>query len=220
MRPSAILFDFDGVLVDSMPIHVEAWDRAAQILVDRQLTESQKESIVGQSTRAIAEYISQQLMGSLAWAAKLAAKKKDLVTGLADHVVENKGARQFMRQLDAAGVPYGIGSNAPREFVKQVCQCLDFGKFGAILGFEDVTRPKPAPELYLLCAKQLGVPVSQHPQACVFEDSLHGLEAGIKAGMIGLGIRSHQSAADLLAVGAQQTFLDFEDVLQSGFFEL
>ncbi len=208
---AAVLFDFDGVLVDSMPVHVEAWNRASADVLGSELDGEMKKEIVGQSTIAIAAHIVQNF-GSSAQR-ELIEAKHDRLNSLMSEVDAFPGAKDFMELLKQAGVPYGIASNAPSQFVTGTARKIGFD-VEVVLGRDHVSHPKPAPDLYLLCAKRLSISVTDHPRVVVFEDSLHGLRAAAKAKMIPYGIASHHDPKDLVQAGAQEVFTDFNDVIQ------
>jgi len=209
---AAVLFDFDGVLVNSMPVHVEAWNRATLEIYGTELSAETKKTIVGQSTRAIAAHIASSLGPEKQ--NELVHTKHTYLNEVLDYVEPFPGAREFMGLLREHNISYGIASNAPSTFVKGVVERVGF-EVDVILGRDDVDRPKPAPDLYLLCAKKLAISVSQHDQVVVFEDSLHGLKAASQAKMIPIGISSHHGNEDLRSAGAVCVFSDFNDVMSS-----
>ena len=125
------------------------------------------------------------------------------------------GAQEWVDRLAARGWRQAIASSAPRLNVEAVIDALGWhGKFGALVGGEDVRRGKPDPEVFLVAADRLAVP----PSACVVvEDAAAGIEAAHAAGMPAIGIGPHTQAADV-HVPALTAVADgvFERLLERG----
>jgi len=119
--------------------------------------------------------------------------------------------------LRAEKIPYGIASNAPGAFVRQTVTKLGL-QVPVVLGCEDVVDPKPAPDLYLLCAKRLGISIVDHGSVLVFEDSTHGIDAGVQAGMTAIGVMTQHDAATLKGAGASFVCYDLAEPLAKGWF--
>jgi HAD superfamily hydrolase (TIGR01509 family) len=99
------------------------------------------------------------------------------------------GAPELVEELAAAGVPLGLASNSPRAFVQAALAHLPglAERFGAIVTFEDVEHPKPAPDLYRLACARLGAPA---PRCAALEDSPTGVAAAHAAGLYVIGVPS------------------------------
>src|SRR5262245_35411353 len=95
---AAVIFDFDGVLVDSLPFHVRAWDRGAQTLFDRALPEDMRSLIVGKQTRKIAEMINERL--GFSDVDGLMREKAKKVIELAHEVNLMPGVPEFIRFIE------------------------------------------------------------------------------------------------------------------------
>ena len=117
--------------------------------------------------------------------------------------------------LTSEKIPFGIASNAPRAFISSTLDRLGVSvthKFGC----DDVVNPKPDPEVFLKCAKALGISVLDHTRVIVFEDSTHGLRAAVKAGMFAIGVLTQNTAEQMLACGARAVCADVGEALNSG----
>ena len=213
--PAAVIFDFDGVIVNSLAVHVMAWSHAFAEVTGNPMTELQRQTITGKSTRAIAAYLSQQ--GSCQETVIAAAKQRRLNSG-AISIPILPGVPEVFAHLKSRGVPFGIASNAPRQFVQDTLLRLSLNVQIA-LGYEDAERPKPAPDLYLLAAKQLQIPVVHHGSVKVFEDSTHGIAAAVAAGMHAVGVTTMHAKGALESAGAIQTCAHLRDALDRGFFD-
>jgi HAD superfamily hydrolase (TIGR01509 family) len=207
---NAVLFDLDGTLVDNMSYHIDAW-----IEIGRELG---KELSRGQIMREFSGRKNEELLPMVAGRAlaaaelaQLAARKESLYRKLfAPHLALVAGALELLDQLDARGVAYGIASAAPsdnRAFV------LDrFGlsaRMKTIVGAEEVTRGKPAPDLFLEAARRMG---ASPGNTLVFEDAVGGVQAGLAAGMQVCGVTTAESPEALVAAGAFATIRDFREL--------
>lgn len=202
----AALFDFDGVIVNSTPTHLRGWQAAFSGLFKRELDESSLQSLVGRSTAAIG--------GILADKSGYPAAKPELIRRKQIYVFEQlgsieliHGAREFLEGLRQRAIPYGVVSNAPRDFIGAVIEkhCLPIPFF---LGLEDYHRPKPDAEPYVKGAVKLGFSFTAYRSIVVFEDSTHGIEAAVAAHMTPLGICSQHGPEVLLQAGAVTCFQD------------
>ncbi len=199
-----ICFDFDGVIVDSMPYHLSAWDRAHRSVFGEKLTEELLHSLIGYSTGAIAQRLCNRV-------GKLAAKEKLIKAKMAELMVEPENLRplegftELVTALKQAAIPWAIVSNSPRSFLVSIMAAHQI-ETQLILGIEDVKRPKPEPDPYLQALRQFGLTYSDHSQALVFEDSVHGIKAAVTAKATVIGITSSQPAVELLDAGASACF--------------
>ena len=183
-----LIFDCDGTLADTMPLHFVAWQ---DVLTGYGLRfdEDMFYSFAGQPTVSIVSKLlrQQNLDGD---AVKIANEKEQaFVENLAnvkpiEPVVAV--ARHFRKSK-----PMGVGSGSGREVVFQILEHIGFGEFfDAVVGAEDTTLHKPEPDVFLEVARRIGV----EPSACeVFEDADLGVEAGKRAGMAVFDVRTvHQ----------------------------
>lgn len=203
----AALFDFDGVVVDSTPMHLAGWNEAYESLFKARLEEPLLNSLVGRSTAAIGTMLAEK-SGYLASKAELIKRKANYVLANLENIPLIPGSRDFLESLQARGIPFGICSNAPRDFIKAAIErhglpCPFY------LGLEDYVRPKPDPEPYVKGAKRMAMPFGEHGSIVVFEDSTHGIEAAIGAHMYPIGIASQHPEQHLLEAGAKECFRDF-----------
>lgn len=202
----AVLFDLDGTLVDNMRFHIEAWIETARSLGREITAETVMRDFAGRRNEEILPVIVGRAMEP-AEVAALASVKEARYRELFDaHVAPIAGAVALLDELDACGVVCGIASAAPkvnRDFVLDRLGLRD--RFRVIVGAEEVSRGKPAPDLFLLGAERLGV----DPAAVlVFEDAHLGVVAARAAGMRACGVTTTEPAAVLLDAGAMATAPD------------
>ena len=195
----AVLWDLDGVLVDSAPFHLRAW-RELFASLGRGFGEADFRRTFGLRNDAILR----DLLGELppAEAERLAARKEELYRQAArGNIAALPGALALLRSLRERGFRLGLVSSTPRANIDLILSSLGVSEsFDVILGEEDVTRGKPDPEGFLLAAERLGVP----PEECVvIEDAPAGVEAAKGGGMRCVGVyrgrpREALAKADLL----------------------
>jgi putative hydrolase of the HAD superfamily len=113
-------------------------------------------------------------------------RKRALYHGAVGKLIPMPGVLALLDTLDAAGIPYAVASNSERVWVDQVLGITGLtGRFRTIATADEVVHPKPAPDVYLLAARRLGIP----PESCAaFEDSPRGLAAAHAAGMFTVAV--------------------------------
>jgi len=186
----ALIFDLDGVVVDSMPVHQIAWRNYLGSLGigDRDLLARmhgrRNDDIVMDFLGPAADQEIVREHG----AAKERLYRELMRDRLEDRLVP--GIRHFFEQ--AAGTPCGLASNAERPNIDFVLDSAGLRRyFQVIVDGSQVERPKPAPDIYLLAAQKLGVA----PRNCiVFEDSPVGIAAARAAGARVVGVLTHERA--------------------------
>lgn len=209
--PKAVLFDFDGVIVDSKKAHFTAWAKAFKIIFSSEIPPF-NEYLEGKTPMLIAEYYCKQ--GGDVSKTKELYNLKDKVLKESDLLATlYPGVKDLMTYLKNNNIPYGIASNATRGFLKKNIEGLEID-VDTYTGFEDYTNPKPAPEAYEKLALKLGVSSENFSNTWVFEDSFTGLEAAIKANMFAVGVESQHTAKRLKESGAAITIKNMEEAIK------
>ena len=214
MRPAAVLFDFDGVVVDSLRYHLDAWNKATNLFFGQQLSTSMSAQIMGHATQTIGVILAEHF-GVPTKAEELAEAKRRFLVEIGVGIPVLPGAREAFKWLAAAGIPFGIASNAPRLYIEHLLHSHGMSA-KVVMGIEDSQAPKPSPEPYLVCAKRLAVAIDDHKNTLVFEDSVHGLEAAKRAGMIPVGVTTQHSSETLREGGASLTCESIADAMAKG----
>lgn len=188
--PQAVLFDLDGVLVDTAVFHFQAWRRLANEL-GFDFTEHQNEQLKGIPRMESLDRILAWGGVSLSPAQKLhwAAVKNDWYLEAVRQMTPTDvlpGARELLAELRAAGVKTALGSASKNaRLILERTELIPL--FDAIIDGTHTSKGKPDPEVFLLGAEALGVP----PAACVvLEDAVAGIEAAHRGGMKAVGIGS------------------------------
>jgi HAD superfamily hydrolase (TIGR01509 family) len=195
---AAVVFDLDGVLVDSEQL----WDRARRELVEERRgvwREDATRAMMGMSSREWSRYMHDELQVDLEPAeisASVVAKLEELYR---EQLPLLPGARAAVLAL-AEHWPLGLASSANREVIDLALELAELeDSFAATVSSEEVPRGKPAPDVYLEAARRLAVV----PADCAaVEDSTNGLRAAAAAGMrvIALPNRAFPPAEDALRV--------------------
>jgi beta-phosphoglucomutase family hydrolase len=205
----AVLWDLDGVLVDSAPFHFQAW-RELMASLGRELSEVGFRRTFGWRNDAILR----ELVGDLppAEVERLAARKEVLFREAArGNIVALPGALALLRLLRERGLRLALVSSTPRANIELVLSSLGLETaFDVVVGEEDVSRGKPDPEGFLLGAERLGVP----PEECVvIEDAPVGVEAAKRGDMRCIGVsrnrpREALAKADLVVESLEDPAVD------------
>jgi HAD superfamily hydrolase (TIGR01509 family) len=214
-RFDAILFDFDGVLIDSESIgnrHIAEWLTAAGHPTTAEDSMANFMGLAGpQFIDAVERWIDRPLPEEF-YAARKAEDERVMAAGI-DAI---EGAVAFVRSLPA-DLPKAIVSSSPVSWIARHLEHIGLrDAFGGHLysGREHVTHGKPAPDLYLFGARQLGVDIAR---TVILEDSPVGATGAVASGgyVIGLSAGSHCNAehgARLRAIGVDALAESFEDV--------
>jgi len=210
--PEAVLFDNDGLLLDTESV----WTRAEQKLFKvrgQDFTIDHKRSLVGSSEKLAGQKLA-RFLDEVGREDELMLELNDLVLAELEGGVDTMvGARELVDLLLRAGVPVGMVSNSPRRFIERSHEVAQTDmKFDAVISGHEVPEAKPAPDAYLEGCRQLGVEPGK--RVIALEDSPSGVTAAIAAGLFVIGIPSvpgiELEQADLVA-----TSLEDESVLHA-----
>ena len=191
--PAAVVFDNDGLLLDTESV----WTRAEQDLFERRglrFTPAHKMELVGTSAEVAGKVLERRL-GEPGRAGQLIEELNELVVAELEHGVEAMvGARDLLHELVARGTPLGLVSNSPLAFVRRSLEIVGFAdRFDVVVSGHEVAAPKPAPDPYLEACRLLGV--EPGPGVVALEDSPTGVTAARAAGLTVIGIPSLEGVA-------------------------
>jgi HAD superfamily hydrolase (TIGR01509 family) len=203
-----MIFDLDGVVVDSHPIHLRAWKRLF-CLLGRPLADHQLDFILDGHRR---EQILRHYLGDvpLKELREYGLTKEKLFREESNDAQPIAGVLAFLGVLEQAGIKKAIASSARRERAEYMLQRLDIARrFDAVVTADDLAADKPDPHIFCLAGERLGLCPSN---TLVAEDAISGVKAARAAGMRCIGIASHCRAQLLLGAGADKVFGDFLSV--------
>ncbi|MFQ5489829.1 MAG: HAD family hydrolase [Phycisphaerae bacterium] len=194
MGIEAVIFDLDGVLVDSAQAHHRSW-QALGAELGCEVTAEQFAATFGRQNRDIVPLLFGEQTDPDG-VQRLSDRKeqiyRDLIRGRVPAV---PGAVELVGRCAGAGLSLAIGSSAPKENIDLVLSAMGIADFFEVVVHEgDVQRGKPDPQVFVLAAERLGVPAAR---CAVIEDAPSGIRAARAAGMIAVGLTSHHPAEAL-----------------------
>jgi beta-phosphoglucomutase len=201
------IFDHDGVLVDSLAHHQDAW-----IELGRQsglpITAEFVKATFGMANPSMFERLLGRPLDPQTLSDYIEIKEsvyRDLARG---NIVLLPGIRTLIDGLTTSGVALAIGSSGIRRNLELTVEsCGLDGRFSAISSIEDVTKGKPDPEIFLVAAQKAGIDPAR---AVVFEDATFGIIAAKAAGMRAVGVTTTNTAEALHEAGADEVVETFE----------
>ena len=196
MRDLAVIFDMDGVLVDSNEAHYLAFQKMAVLLGVPFPRELWARSIGMHNKSIFPMWLGQDL--EPVRAETLAAQKEAMYRELAAEVLKPiAGVVELLERLHADKIPLAVGSSGPRLNVEFALRAIAVGKyFDAVVCGDDVKHGKPDPEIFLTAAARLGLTSAE---CVVIEDAPQGVQAAIAAGMRVIAVTTSKPAAELKA---------------------
>ncbi|NVO21139.1 MAG: HAD family phosphatase [Bacteroidetes bacterium] len=193
--PLALIFDMDGVLIDSRAFHLEAWVMFCNRYGISMTAEEFNKNMFGGSNRDLMEKVFGRNLTDAE--IEMYATEKEVLYrelhGPSIHALS--GVKKFIRIARAAGIKTAVATAAPREnldFTLDMTEMRDF--FDVITDDSQVKKAKPDPEVYLKTADLLNMKVEN---CLVFEDSLTGIAAAQAAGMRVIGVSTSLSKMEL-----------------------
>lgn len=202
---SGVIFDMDGVLVDSHPLHRSAWRRLLASL-GREVTEAELNFVTEGAKR---EDILRHFLGDLTMEQleTLGRRKHELFEEEAGQLRPVQGLEQFLAALEQARIPMAVVTNAARARTELTLTVLGWSdRFAVVFTGDDLPQGKSGGAIFRKTAESLGVPPHH---LVVIEDSKLGITAAKQAGMKCVGIAEGTRAADLQLAGADHVVPDF-----------
>jgi len=197
LLPAAVIFDMDGVLVDTNPFHVQKWEA---LLAEYGIAFDRKElprQVLGPGNDPTLRHF----FGERITAEDRQRLSEELEArfrrAFAPHARPLAGVERLIAECQDQGVLVALASAAMSKNVNFILDALKLRPyFHVVLTNDEITQSKPHPEIFLKTAKKLGLP----PAACVaLEDSFAGIEAAKRAGMKCVAVASTFPAPELRA---------------------
>lgn len=209
-QPKLVIFDCDGVLVDSEPIANEVGAEWITTLGWSMDAAEARARFLGLSDTAMFALIEQKIGRSIT--ADEIAQNHELITARFEAELQAiPGVVAVVEDLAARSIPLAVASSGARaKILTNLAKVGLLNYFGdQISSATEVAEAKPAPDVYLLAARKAGY----EPSDCIaIEDSPNGVLAALRAGMQVIGFARETPAPDLTAVGAHQVFVTMAEV--------
>lgn len=208
---AAVIFDMDGVLVDNKHIHRKAWVEFCK-KHNHPIKEEDFDKIgFGKTNQEYLSYLFQREV-PVSEAVKLGEEKERIYRDLIEnHIEPVKGLIPFLQKIkDQYGFKTAVASSAPRtniDFVMEKLKIYDY--FDVLVDESMVHEGKPNPDIYVKAAQLLEV-MPEH--TLVFEDSLFGVEAALRAGMIVAALTTSHNKKELSEFSLWKIIKDFSEI--------
>ncbi len=213
--PDAIVFDLDGTLVDTVDDRIQAW---AAAFAERSIpvARAQLEPMIGMDGRRLAREVAHGAGRTLAEAEveELDRRSGELFDERNGDPRPLPGARELLRRLDAAGIPWAIATSSRPEQVARSVSALGLSREPRLVDGSRVEHAKPAPDLLFLAARELAI----DPGATWYVgDSTWDMAASMAAGMRGIGVLAGAAvSADALVRAGARLVVATLDELEPG----
>lgn len=200
MNYKAVLFDMDGVIVDSEPLHVAAFQATLRRYGHDLSDEQYKQHFAGKTDEAGFNQYFDFVGETVDLSVVMDEKAKEYLRLAADRLVPYPGVIELIRELADKTVPLGLVTGSLRAEAEVTLKAFDIEQyFSIIVAAEDISKSKPSPEGYLKGAEALGV----HPEKCVvIEDAPSGVRAAAAAGMRCLAVATTHTPEELAGATA------------------
>ena len=185
----AIIFDMDGVLVDSEPLFLGAINRLLEQEDVPLVSEKENEEfLIGTTIGETWRYLKANR--ALPLSASIYTSRYDEIVRqvMMEELAPQPGVRALLEICSQRGLPKAVASSSLHQWVDLKLEAIGLvGAFDLVLGGDDVTRGKPEPDIYLKAAAGLGLP----PEQCIaIEDSPIGIAAAVGSGAYTIAVRT------------------------------
>ena len=212
--PAALIFDLDGTLVDTVETRIQAW---LAVFAEEELpaTHDQLDPMIGVDGRKLARDVA------AAAGIRLAPGRDEAIDRRSGEIYGElnrdprplPGARELLLDLDERRVPSAIATSSRREQVATSVEALRLPRQPLIVDGSRVEHAKPAPDLLLVAAQELGVDPAE---AWCVGDSTWDMRAAVAAGMVPIGVTTGAvGARALLDAGARVTISTLRELMSS-----
>ncbi|MFH1942555.1 MAG: HAD family phosphatase [bacterium] len=191
----AVVFDMDGVIVDSEPLHVEA-EKQTFALFGIDVVEDELRKYMGRTSRILLEDFIERYQLDTTLEDLYSVHKMNLLRLYNDDVEVIPGVIRLIEELQSADVDLALASSSDHDLITSVLEKFQLAPFfKVVVSGEEMDRAKPHPDIFLETSRRLDIPPEM---SIVIEDSNAGVRAAKAAGMVCIGFRSpHSHGQDL-----------------------
>jgi HAD superfamily hydrolase (TIGR01509 family) len=212
--PTAVLFDLDGTLVDTVETRISAWLRA---LEEAGLPTSHERlaPLIGLDGKRLAVEIAARAGSPIdeTRSEEIDRRSGELYGGLNHSPRPLPGVRRLVEAIEARGIAWAIATSSRKEQVAASIEALDLAAEPAIVDASHVRHAKPEPDLLLYAARELGV----EPASCWYiGDSTWDMVSAIAAGMVAIGVTAGSAvdAEGLVSAGAAAVVATLDELAE------
>jgi beta-phosphoglucomutase len=209
----AVVFDMDGVLIDSHPAHLAAW-RECLRSAGKEVFDDELSFVLEGRTRS---EILRHFLGHLPdrELEGYGRRKDEIFRGLEQQINLIPGVLEFLRNLNHQRIVSAVATSASEIRTFSTIERMDMAEFfEVVVTAGDVSRGKPDPTVYRLACERLAI--APH-HALAFDDAPAGIQAARSAGLRCVGVSSNGLATQLLDAGAERVIRDFKHLTLNNF---
>jgi beta-phosphoglucomutase family hydrolase len=188
----AVIFDMDGVIIDSEPIHFK-FEQSTFAKLDIIVDESYHNSFIGTTSNYMWQSLKDKFALSQSVEELVSISRSGFLTFLKslNNIELISGTGSLIKELYNSNIKLAVASSSPMEMIDYIVDTLEVDKyFSALVSGDYVNRSKPNPDIFLYAAEKLGV---RADECIVIEDSHNGVKAAKAAGMKCIGYRNLNS---------------------------
>ncbi len=190
----AVIFDMDGVLIESEPL----WEAAEITLLKSRGIEYDplfREKVIGLNQIDSSKLIIREFGVKNCSPEEMIRQRIEILLGIYDKKLTMfEGSKALVEKIRESGFKTALASSSPMEVITYVLERFSLTKlFDAVVSGSCIQNGKPAPDIYLLAAEQLGV---QPPECAAVEDSPIGVKSAVSAGMFCIGVPDKRLKAE------------------------
>ena len=188
----AVIFDLDGILVDSEPLYADALNRVMVREGVKPLTENESRSLIGTTVEDTWSAIKEMRSLTKPFEYYVGIYSPTLIEIFRAGLELQPGAMDVVQAVRDRGLPLGLATSSRREWVDVKLEVIGVNSmFDAVVTGDEVQKGKPSPEIYLSVARLLDVP----PAECLaIEDSPSGVASAVAARMYTVAVRTESTA--------------------------
>jgi HAD superfamily hydrolase (TIGR01509 family) len=206
-RLKALIFDMDGTLTNSDPVHLRAFAEALAPFGRTMTEEEFRRSISGRTNAEIGRALFPDR--TPAEQDRFSDDKEALFRTLATDLTPLAGLIDLLDRAGRQGLTLACVTNAPGENARHMLDALDLAaRFPVVVIGEDAERPKPDPQPYQIALRRLGLAPDE---AIAFEDSVPGVRSASGAALLTFGVATSQAPETLVEAGATAVIADYAD---------
>lgn len=205
----AIVFDMDGLMVNTEPLSCRSWQMVLEPY-GHTLTAAVYSRMIGLRIDQSVAMIQENYPTPLTAAELIAQKAAYMAEICADGIPPMPGLMELQAEIGRRGIPWGVATSSRRQHAVDILQQLGlWTACHAVVGGDEAPHGKPAPDLYLMAAERLGV----DPQQCLaLEDSGPGCQAAATAGMVTIAIPTPETRHSSAFTCANHIFNSLHEV--------